>query len=88
MNRKVSEWMPIPDYEWCAIRILVGGDPKNVADRVAYIANTAMVRTEPFDHDSASIDFRLWETVARNGVTAETKQLCDDRLVELGYILP
>jgi hypothetical protein len=44
---KTSDWIAVDGY--CAMKIIHGGDPENIADRVAFIEKTPRVRVAPFD---------------------------------------
>lgn len=85
------------------MRIVEGGDPNNIADRVAYIEKTPRVRVKPFSPrrpGDITEDNEAWEQGPKGsggnvshggpiyGRYPPSREWCDKRLVELGYELP
>ena len=97
---KVSAWLVVPDAEYCCMRIVEGGDPNNIADRVAFIEKTPRVRFEAFvDIDN---DWKKWrqgdkgcggawnsdhEALGQYGYDPESRAWCDEELKKMGYEL-
>lgn len=80
---RVGPWILVPSAGYCSMRVVVGGDPQNVADRVAFIEKTGRVRVRPFSAD----DHENWRSVARGRGAS-----CDERTAEeqgiYGYYRP
>lgn len=55
---KLSPWTADPNSPECSMRIIEGGDPTNVAHRVAFIEKTPRVRFQPFDNTLG--DWKNW----------------------------
>lgn len=94
---RVSAWLQDPDAAHCCMRIIEGGDPHRVADRVAFIEKTPRVRVAPYtDEDS---DFHNWQSGPKGsgggdpardltyGYDPQSRAWCDARLREMGYTL-
>jgi len=96
---KTSPWIVIEDY--CACRIIEGGDKNNVAHRIAFIEKSPRIRikeaTLPFN---LLDDCRNWrcgpkgrggcgdcEAQGLYGFDPDSRQWCDEELVKLGYEL-
>lgn len=93
---KLTPWIVISEY--CAMRCIEGSDISNVENRVAFIEKTPRVRIQPFTVED---DYLNWEQGEKgeggpNGHLPEnelygfyppSREWCDDRLRELGYIL-
>ena len=95
-KQKLSPWISPDGY--CAMRVILGSDPKVIANRVAFIEKTPRVRVRPFTtslHDSnnwepgpkgegGAGDHELLE---QYGFYRPSREWCDERLVEMGYEL-
>ena len=93
---KVTGWIIHEGY--CAFRMVEGGDPESVADRVAFIEKSARVRIAPYT--DIHTDYLNWEGVCRGtggsgdheaqlqyGFDPECREACDEALVKMGYEL-
>ena len=95
----LSEWMPDPSYDYCCMRIVLGTDPKEVSNRVAFIEKCPRVRIAPFTNKND--DWQNWLFGEKgpggaNGSDPEnelygyyppSRQWCDNELLKMGYIL-
>ena len=96
---RVSNWLVAPEADHCCMRIVEGGDPANIADRVAFIEKTARVRVKPFTEVD---DFKNWrqgykgtggawdsdhKALGQYGYDLSSRAWCDAELVKLGYEL-
>lgn len=86
---KVSSWVADPEAYYCSMRIVVGGDPNNIADRVAFIEKSGRVRIAPFT--SREKDYLNWQNSGIRssdyGNSISNRKWCDEMLVSLGYEL-
>lgn len=84
---KLSDW--IMDGH-CAMRIVEGGNPDNIVDRVAFIEKTPRVRVAPCPYDGYK-DHENWmggpKGTSEYGRDEISRQWCDTLLKELGYNL-
>jgi hypothetical protein len=83
---ELTDWMPVPGAEYCSMRCLVGTDPANVANRVAFIEKTPRVRVAPFTNERD--DWKNWEQGPKGcapeyGAHQPSRDWCDRRLTEL-----
>lgn len=98
---KVGPWQTVDGY--CAARIIQGGDPYRVEDRVAFIEKTPRVRIRAayhreqhgtYEDGGAYVDYR-WEefldwcsgTKGNGADDPESREWCDNMLKLLGYEL-
>ena len=95
---KTSPWLVLDGY--CAVRIIDGGDIKNIADRVALIEKTPRVRMAPFT-DKAT-DAKNWLEGRKGpggadgdkpenelyGFYPPSRAWADSELLALGYEVP
>ena len=86
---QITDWMPDPDAPHCAMRCIAGTDPAEVGNRVAFIEKTPRVRIAPFSEEG---DWKNWEEGPKGrapeyGQYAPSRQWCDARLAELGYMM-
>lgn len=90
-EKTVSYWRPVPGDDHCYMRILLGTDENLIENRVAFIEKTPRVRIGAFtDRDS---DWKNWEQGSKGcgpdyGEDPVSREWCDTRLRELGYIVP
>ena len=96
---KVSPWTVVDGY--CAMRYVVGTNPEDVCNRVAFIEKTPRVRVHPkeekddvfFNWDygpkgsGGSDEYESHEKLGQYGFCQASRDWCDERLLELGYIL-
>lgn len=87
----VSSWVDDPEASHCSMRIVVGGDPMKIADRVAFIEKTPRIRTNKFTTHRG--DFENWSEgpdghAPEYGKHEESRDWCDRELVRRGYVLP
>ena len=93
---KLSDWIAHDDF--CAMRIVGGGEPSELADRVAFIEKTPRVRVAPFTNKSD--DWKNWKCGPKGsgggvapsidgtyGFDADSRAWCDEQLIRLGYSL-
>lgn len=85
----VSDWIEIGH---CATRVIEGGDPEVVSDRVAFIEKTPRVLVGVDDWEQGSKG-KGGESGGdpENGLYGfylPSRQWCDKRLLEVGFILP
>jgi len=86
-HTKVSSWMrePGPD-PYCWMRIIVGGNPKSLEDRVAFCEKSPRIRVAPFTTHSEESD--KWKFGPKGGYDdAENLEWCDIELKKLGYVI-
>lgn len=88
-KRYLSSWLKADGG--CAMRVQRGSVSKQIGDRVAVIEKTPRVRIAPFTIDDE--EFYKWEYGPKGdsdllGSDQTSHQWCDNRLRELGYILP
>jgi hypothetical protein len=94
---KVSNWIVVDEY--CATRIIEGGNVDCVEDRVAFIEKTPRVRTAPYSTNW--VDHNKWKSGPKGdggcletegetiyGFCQDSRDWCDEKLVEMGYELP
>lgn len=94
---RLSDWIVIDGY--CATRIIEGGDPENVADRVAFIEKSPRVRTAAytvyeeeqgkwFYGPKGAGGCLEMEGETIYGFYPRSRQWCDAQLVKAGYFVP
>lgn len=100
----VSAWTPVENDDGsephCCMRHVVGTDPNDVANRVAFIEKTPRVRIGsglkpdhlnweegPKGRGGSSVFDETLEQAEVYGYYPPSRQWCDARLKELGYIL-
>lgn len=85
---KLSPWTADPNSPECSMRIIEGGDPTNVAHRVAFIEKTPRVRFQPFDNTLG--DWKNWHQGWKgdDGWCEVAQGWCDTHLQVLGYVVP
>lgn len=85
----VSPWIDDPQVSHCSMRIVEGGDPNKISDRVAFIGIIPRVRTNKF---TKIYDFENWFFGPKGstdyGKDKESRNWCDRELRRLGYRLP
>jgi len=98
---KLSDWIVKDGF--CAMRIVKGGNPDNIADRVAFIEKTPRVRVAPFNGapDGLSEPGSSWKYGPKGsggpdgknpnnqlyGFHPPSRAWCDAELIKLGYEL-
>lgn len=84
---KVSPWTPVPGAKYCSMRFVEGTDPKNVANRVAFIEKTPRVRAQPFS--DVPDDCHNWHYGYKGdgGWDKDSQGWCDAQLLALGYLV-
>lgn len=84
---ELSEWIVISGY--CATRVVKGTDPDVIANRVAFIEKTPRVKIgeEWVSGPKGSGGHEDPEKWKLYGFDPDSRQWCDDRLIELGYKL-
>jgi hypothetical protein len=82
---KVSPWQVVDEY--CVARVIEGGNPDNVLDRVAFIEKTPRVRIRRNVYSSSCPDFLNWaEGFKGDGPNDDiSRKWCDSMLELLGY---
>ena len=85
---KLSDWIPAPESPECYMRIYNDTDPRNIANRVAFIEKTPRVRIASFT--TVHTDFNNWEYGCKGsedelGSYQPSRDWCDEKLVGLGY---
>jgi hypothetical protein len=83
---KVGPWQVVDGF--CTARVIEGGDPDKIADRVAFIEKTPRIRIrEAVQFGSDYPDFLNWAEGPRGlgPDDPEPQQWCDDMLKLLGY---
>jgi hypothetical protein len=96
---KVGPWQVVDGF--CIARVIEGGDPDNIADRVAFIEKTPRVRIRSghyredrgrYEDGEEYIEYRWHEFLdwaeGAQGLgpdDPESQQWCDDMLKLLGY---
>lgn len=84
----ITDWMDVPDAEYCSMRCLVGANPEEIASRVAFIEKTPRVRIAPYtDKD----DQKNWYQGPKGsspeyGKYEPSREWCDQELERIGYI--
>jgi hypothetical protein len=85
---KTSPWIVVHDC--CACRTIEGGDPDNVAHRIAFIEKSPRVRIGPpaipFDLLKDS-DNWYYGPKGSDGFDPDNREWCDEQLVKMGYEL-
>lgn len=86
---ELSDWMPDPENPHCFMRIIKGGNPLEIRDRVAFIEKTPRVRTQKFT--STLRDYDKWDygpsgCAPDYGTWQPSRDWCDTQLRALGYI--
>lgn len=88
---KLSPWMNVPGYEWCAMRVIKDSDPEDVANRYAFIEKTPRVRIKPFDYIAPLYDYRNWKEGPKGsdecGNDENSRAWCDKQLLAMGFEL-
>lgn len=82
---KVGPWQ-LADNSECVMRIREGGDPNNIADRVAFIEKTPRIRIRPYNPQWA--DHLNWAEAPFKGPYGgdiHSREWCDMALVLFGY---
>ena len=82
---KLSNWITVEGF--CATRVIEGTDPNDVKNRVAFIEKSPRVRLGDFTEIN---DFENWEFGPKGsdyGEDEESREWCDNKLLELGYEL-
>lgn len=87
----LTAWVPVPGAKHCAMRYIVGEDPKQAANRIAFIEKTPRVRIAPYS-EGDDFDSRNWQEGPKGhapeyGQYQPSRDWCDARLRELGYQL-
>jgi hypothetical protein len=72
----------------CSFRYVIGTDPEEVENRVAFIEKTPRVRVKPYTEYLE--DHKNWEQGPKGcspeyGTYKPSRDWCDKRLLELGY---
>ena len=85
---ELSDWIPDPENPHCSMRIVKGGDPLNVRDRVAFIEKSPRVRVHKFT--STLRDYDKWEygpsgSSPEYGSYQPSRDWCDAKLRDMGY---
>ena len=85
---ELSDWMPDPESPYCSMRIIKGGDPLSIRDRVAFIEKTPRVRVQKYT--STIRDYDKWEygpggCASEYGSYQPSRDWCDARLRAMGY---
>jgi hypothetical protein len=85
---RVSPWTPVPGAKYCSMRFIEGTDPKDVANRVAFIEKTPRVRAQPFNN--LTDDGHNWHYGYKGdgGWDTSSQGWCDAQLMALGYDVP
>lgn len=99
-GKKLSGWLVVEGH--CAMRILEGSDPGQVANRVAFIEKTPRVRVRPFT--DAGTDHLAWRSGPKGrggrlggpnaevsgcyGFDMDSRAWCDAELLAMGYEVP
>lgn len=91
--KQLSEWIMIGEYS--ATRIVKGGDPNNISDRVALIDKTPRIRINKNKfcieqkEGCTSSDSDIWlygdKGSSEHGLDFESLSWCDQMLVLLGW---
>lgn len=93
---KLSGWIVVEGH--CAMRILEGGNPAQLASRVAFIEKTPRVRVRPFT--DGETDHKGWrcgpkgsggtdaEANGYYGFDMDSRAWCDAELLAMGYDVP
>lgn len=87
-HMKVSKWV-MQDH--CSMRYLLGTDPEQIENRVAFIEKTPRVRVLPYNGDWL-YDFKNWKEGPKGcapeyGMYQPSRDWCDQQLLTMGYIL-
>jgi hypothetical protein len=95
-NKQLSEWIVV--HEYCATRIIMGGDPYKVEDRIAFIEKTPRVRIG--DYTDWKTDYHNWKEGPKGcggnlefdgetiyGFYQPSRRWCDEELKKMGYKL-
>lgn len=94
---KLSPWIVVDDY--CAMRVVEGSDPENIANRVAFIEKTPRVRVAPFTNGRD--DYLNWRSGPKGsgcsagraeveqayGFDPDSRAWCDAELQKMGFQL-
>lgn len=88
MNKKairVGPWVQVDGH--CAARVVEGGDPNAVADRVAFIEKTPRVRVGPWTNSRD--DYLNWHSGSKGDGSDDhdSRTWCDMQLAARGYEL-
>lgn len=86
----LSKWIPEPDYEWCYMRIIAGTDPKDIANRIAFIEKTPRIRIAPYttyDEEQGKWLQGPKGEAPEYGQYQPSRDWCDQQLLARGYIL-
>lgn len=98
-SMRLSPWMPDPEADHCCMRILEGGDPRRISDRVAFIEKTPRVRVAAWSGDEQT-DPAGWQSGPKGsgggdpqldrtyGYDPRSRAWCDQELIRLGYVIP
>lgn len=92
--QRLSGWIVV--YDFCAMRIIEGSDPNDIANRVAFIEKTPRIRVNPFTTDG---DHKNWRSGLKGigcsageekasgayGYDIRSRIWCDMELIKLGY---
>jgi len=89
--KQLSDWIIIDDY--CATRIIKGGQAENIQDRVAFIEKSPRVRVNKnkicmeSNHSHATSDAWLYGNRGSSdyGRDEDSRKWCDDMLKLLGW---
>lgn len=79
----IAAWI---DMDGFSVRVVVGGDANNIADRMAFIEDTPRIRIAPYTEKD---DYKNWKNGNRGAgcQDIDSREWCDNELVELGYTL-
>lgn len=85
-NQKLSSWIQVPDCEECYMRILVGSNPNEIKNRIAFIEKTPRIRISWNNTE----DYLNWKYGPKGsgdelGLYEPSREWCDSELKLMGY---
>lgn len=87
-NMLLTDWIPAPEASYCYMRCINGTDINDIANRVAFIEKTTRIRVSPFTN--LRDDSNNWKQGPKGtteyGEYQPSRDWCDEKLKELGYI--
>lgn len=83
---RVSPWVQDPSAPHAYLRHMDGG--LSLRNRVAFIEKTPRVRVAPYTSDVTDANNWTHGPKGSDGLDERSRMWCDERLLEMGYILP